>query len=341
MSSATLARVVRTLPADLPLVLTPGLIEQFGISRREARTYVARGFWSRFAHGLVLTRRGAPTRWNWAEAGVLLGGSTSAVSGWEALDVRGLVAPPRPALPVLVLVREGRSRRIGPLLIRRTDRPFAVHVTPPDNPFLPLTPIAGAARSVADAACLLRTLPAVRALVARAVQRRGCRIEELAAELAAGPRVGSGHLRRALGEVGEGARSAAEASALSQLRRSRIPEFEFNVPVLDRAGRLLFTIDVLWRALRAAMEIDGRRYHSEGPDWDATLSRHNLITGGRLSVTHYSPRVIDTPGGRWLGELEHWLRGRAAELGVSYRPGSPRRGARQHDAEPLVLDMYS
>jgi len=333
--------MVRSLPPDLPLVLTPHRAEQFGISRAEARTFVARGLWNRFAHGLLLTRRGEPTRWNWAEAGVLLGGSSAGVSGWEALDLRGLVAPPRPALPILVLVREGRSRRVGPLLIRRTDRPFAAHATPPGNPFLPLTPIAGAARSLADTACLLPALPAVRALVGRAVQRRACRVEDIAAELEAGPKAGSAQLRRALSEVGEGARSAAEASALAQLRRSRIPTFEFNVPVVDRAGRLLFVIDVLWRALRAAMEIDGRQHHSEAGDWDATIARHNLITGGRLSMTHYSPRVIDAPGGRWLGELEHWLRGRAAELGVPYQPGSSRRPARRHDPEPLVLDMYS
>jgi predicted transcriptional regulator len=333
--------MVRPLPADLPLVLTPKLADRWGITPAETRTFVARGSWRRFAPGLLLTRPDPPTRWHWAEAGVVLGGATAAVSGWEALDLRGLVAGPRPLLPVLVLVREGRSRNIGPLLVRRTDRPFAAHVTPAENALLPLTPAVATPRAVADTALLLPALPAVRAVVSRAVQRRGCQVDDIVSELGSGPRAGSAHLRRAVGEVGEGARSTAEASALGQLRRSRIPDFEFNVPVLDRAGRLVFEIDVLWRAYRAAMEIDGRAYHLEGGDWEATLGRHNLISGGRLSVTHDSPRLIDAPDGRWLGEIEHWLRGRAAELGVPYRPGSPRRAPRQHDPEPLVLDMYS
>jgi len=330
----------RPSDVELPRVLTPSLAGGFGITRAQVRTQLARRTWRQMAPGLVLTRPDEPTRWDWAEAGVLLGGETGAVSGWEALDLRGLVTAPRPRMPVLVLVRTGRSRRIGPLLLRRTDRPFAAHVTPFDQPHLPLTPIAAAARGVADTALFVRQLPAVRALVARAVQRGGCRVDEIAAELEAGPRGGSAHLRRALLEVGAGARSAAEADALSQLRRSRVPDFEFNVPVHDQFGRLVYEIDVLWRAYRAAMEIDSRAHHSEEPEWDATIVRHNLVTGGRMSLVHYPPRVIATPGGRWLGELEHWLRGRADELRLAYRPGSPRRPLPVHDPEPLILDLY-
>ena len=68
------------------------------------------------------------------------------------------------------------------------------------------------ARAVADAVRDLASLRDVRAVVADAVQRGCCQIQDLYAELTAGPNVGSALLREALTDVADGIRSTAEGT---------------------------------------------------------------------------------------------------------------------------------
>jgi hypothetical protein len=319
-------------PSRLPRILTTHSVERLGVGRSRLRTELRRGNWRRIAPGVFLTRPENPSRWDWAEAALALAGPTSALSGADALCVLNL-GPPAPAgHPVLVLQRAHRSRRVGAALLRRTARPFDRRMSSFDDPLLPASAIVSPARAVADAALLTKDLRSVRAMVARAVQRRACSVDEIAAELATGPRQGAGLLRRALGEVGAGARSAAEASALAQLAHSRLPEFELNVPLLDRTGRVVYVLDVFWRRYRAALEVDGRAYHFESEDWRATMDRHNAITAAGLSVVHYPPSAIDARGGEWLGEVERWLRRRAVEVAEPYV--AVPRGARRTSTDP-------
>jgi hypothetical protein len=182
-----------------------------------------------------------------------------------------------------------------------------------------------------------RAIDQVRAVVARGVQLDLCSVSDLTAELRAMPRNGSRPLRVAVGEIAVGVRSVAEAWTVNQLRRSRLPDFEVNVPVLDCNGVLVYVLDILWRRYRAVLEVEGRRFHSEGADWDRTLDRHNALTRAGLSLTHYQPSVIRSPNSGWLGEVAAWLRARAAEIGVPYRSGSPRRVLSTEKPRPLVL----
>jgi hypothetical protein len=326
--------VVRYGP-ELPRVLTPALAARCGVSRQRARTEVARGTWRRMAAGFVLTRPDEPSRLDWADAALTLAGPSAALSGWDALAQYGIAQIG--GARILVLTRTGRSKRLGPVLVRRTDRPYAMRLTAGAHPLIPYFPLAPPARAVADTALLTPDLGTIRAMVARAIQLRVCSVDELTAELERCPRNGSGHLRTALAEISVGARSAAEAEALNQLRRSTLPEFEPNVPIVDERGELLFVVDVLWRRLRAALEVEGRQFHFEVDDWEATLDRHNALTGGRLSIVHYPPSRISKGDGLWLLELERWLRGRAAELCVPYQRGSSRRVLPTTPAEPMVL----
>ncbi len=318
---------------ELPRVLSAATAGLSGVTRSTARTQLAHGSWQRMAPGVLLTRPDPPTRYDWAAAGVLLA-PRAAVSGWEALQLAGLTRAQAPAgLPVLVLTREHRSRRLGPLLIRRTDRPYTAQVTPWQAD-LPLTAVVQTARAVADVAISLSSFDAVRDVVAAALQRRRCTVDELLDELDAGPRQGSAFFRDALGEVSAGARSVAEARALAGLRGSGLRGFELNVPVLDAGRRHVFTVDFLWRALRAALEIDSAEYHFRRGDWVRTLDRHAALTAAGLSVLHLSPSQISADGA-WVARVRRWLDARAAE--VRLPSGGAQSGQLRGDPVPLVL----
>lgn len=302
----------------LPRVLTMPVARRLGVSRAAVRHGMARLGWQQLAWGVVLTEPTEATRSDWALAGLAIAGPGSALSGWDALRLAGRgVASRQPASDdVLVLAPRGLNRRIGQVRIRPTCRPFTTWRTSADDPSLPLIEVAATARAVADTALNERWLNPVRAMVAAAVQHRLCTVDDLMAELGAAPRNGSGLLRRALAEVAEGARSAAEAQALQYLRRAAVPPFELNAPITDSRGRVVAYADVLWPRLRAVLEIDSREYHFDADDWRKTMRRHNKVARLGYALTHYPPSAIG-PG--WTDEVETWLHARAAELHVPYR----------------------
>jgi hypothetical protein len=304
---------------ELPRIIVPAMARRMGISPARVRAEVRRGNWQAIARGVVFTRPDEPTRTDWAAVGVALAGPSAAVSGWDALRLRRLGSATPPNAHVLVLTRSEVARVIGSVRIRQTDRPFTVSMTSANHPDSPFTPIVSTARAVADAALEYSSLAPVRAIVTSAVQRASCQLADLAAELEAGPRNGSYYLRRALQDTAEGARSVAEAEAAHRLRRGHVPQFEMNVPVIDDGGTVIYVVDLLWRELRAVLEIDSREFHYDDADWRATLSRHNELTRYGLAVTHYPP--TETRAAGWCAEVGCWLRGRAAELDVPIKVG--------------------
>jgi hypothetical protein len=302
---------------ELPRVLTVPIARQLGITRAAVRHGIARHSWRALGRGLVLTVPGDPTRADWALAGLAVAGTGSALSGWDALRLVGhrVAARTPPSDDVLILVRHGTNHRLGAARIRVTQRPFTRWCTSVHDPTLPLVPVASPARAFADTALQQHRLGAVRAMVAAAIQHGLCDLDELVNELAACPRNGSALLRRALAEIGEGARSTAEASAADYLRRAGVPIFERNAPIYDGSGQLVAVADVLWRELRAVLEIDSREFHFSAADWQATMRRHNALVRLGYAVMHYPPSAL---GPAWADEVKVWLRARAAELGIPY-----------------------
>lgn len=301
---------------ELPRVLVPAQAAKLELTPGRIRTELRRGNWQRLASGIVLTRPDDPTREDWAEAGIALAGPGAALSGWDALSLRGLGDRVPPNGPVLVLRRQGMNRLVGGVRLRRTNRPFSQITISPHSTRLPFAPIVSTARAVADTALDYEDAARVRALVTSVIQRRVCRIEDLLAELRQGPSNGSSGLRSALADAADGARSAAEAVALGRLRRAAVPAFELNVPVVVGSGRVRFVVDVLWRELRAVLEIDSREFHLGEREWQATMRRHNELTRYGFAVVHYPPSVVGEPG--WSSEVADWLRARAVELAVPW-----------------------
>jgi hypothetical protein len=137
----------------------------------------------------------------------------------------------------------------------------------------------------------LADLGDVRAVVAGAVQRGKCPIGALSYELDTGPRRGSALLRRALAEVADGARSAAEADLHAVIRRARLPMPMFNARLF--AGRVFIASpDCWWPDAGVAAEVDSREWHLSPRDWGETLARHARMSAHGIIALHFTPRQI-------------------------------------------------
>ena len=318
--------------AELPRVLTVSAAAAVGITTAQLRTELRRGRWRRMAPGILLTRPELPTRADWVVAGLALVRGRGAVSGWDALRTRGLGGHEPPSPTVLILTSSGGNRRVGGAHIRPSRRPLrTVRTAACDE--MPFIEIVDVARAIADTARDHQSLSPVRALVTSAIQRGLCTVDDLVGELNSGPRNGSAFLRHALNDVCDRARSVAEAQAVDRLRPADVPPFELNVPIVDSAGRTIAIADVLWRRLRAILEIDSREFHFAESDWKATMRRHNRLTRAGLAVSHYAPAEIRDRGVAWAAEVAQWLRARARELGIGYQ-GASREAAVIRSAAP-------
>ena len=276
--------------------------------------------WQRLTRGFLLTVPGRPTRADWINLGLELAAPTGAISGWDAIRMVGLGEVEPPAPEVLILARRGEHRVVGGARIRPTNRPFTTWRLPGDHPDHPYCEVVSVARAVADTALQYRRLRPVRALVTSAIQKRRCDPEGVIAELESGPRNHSGLLRRAVVDLRAGAKSIAEAEAIDVLRRSPVPPFEANVPVVTTSGVQIAEADCLWRELRAVLEIDSREFHFLEDDWKRTMARHSALGKRGLVMAHYPPSQIRRSPETWAKGVEQWLRARAAELRVAYRP---------------------
>jgi hypothetical protein len=187
----------------------------------------AGGSWPAILPGVYLTHTEPAAVDQREMAALLYAGPHSVLTGAAALRRFGL--GPRTSV-VDVLVPAGTQKRdAGFVRICRTTRlPETVGVAGEVRYAFPPRAVADAARGLAD-------LGDVRAVVAGAVQRGKCPIGALSYELDTGPRRGPALLRRALAEVADGARSAAEADLRAMIRRARLPMPMFNARLF--AGR--------------------------------------------------------------------------------------------------------
>jgi hypothetical protein len=238
-------------------------------------------------------------------AALVFAGAGAALSGAAALwasEVRRIAMPKK----VLVLVPPpNRTRSAGWVQIRRTFRPIVT-----ENWCGPTR--AEPARAAADLALTMGRLDDVRALVARVVQDQHCSIADIGAELEAGPRRGSAHLRQALAEVGWGAASAPEAEAAHILRAAGITGFIPNA-TLELPDGTTRAVDFYWPDLRACLEIDSFEWHYQLEDWSGTWDRHLDLSKFGYSVIHRPPSALRDKT-RFAADVRAWLAGREADL---------------------------
>lgn len=293
-------------PLALPRILARPHARRRGYSDDAIDRLVAAGRWRLVLPRTLLTS----DTFTWPDrlaAALAFAGEGAVLSGAAALTVDGFRSVRRPDNVLVLVPPPNRTRSAEWVRVRRSRRPVHAELAPGPRR-------AEVARAVADYALDARELDDVRTVVAEAVRTQRTSVDDLAVELAAGPRQGSARLRQALAEVTGGAWSAPEIRAARAMRRAGLPEFEQNVKVrLSNAAVVI--ADFLWRHLRAVLEIDSREHHFEVADWRRTMDRHLLLTTDGYAVVHRPPSALADEA-QFVRQIGAWLERRARELGV-------------------------
>ncbi len=241
--------------------------------------------WRRLLPGVYLLSSGEPTRRQLVRAALLRAGPLAAVTGLEAARRMGIRRlPDDPHVHILVPAGVRRTSR-GFLLVERTNRRWDEHIV---DGF----PVVTAPRALIDHARREHRIDVVRTMIAEAVQRNICSVDDLVGELRLRRLRGTAIPRRVMVEVAAGVRSAAEAWALALIRRSSLPEPTWNVELRSPSGARIGIVDGWWDEVGLAWEIDSKEFHLSPADYERTLNRHSALTAAGVMVVHTVPSRI-------------------------------------------------
>jgi len=255
---------------------------------------------------------GTPTPLQEEMAALLYAGAGSMVTGMAALRCHRIGK----AMPDLVdvLVPAARQRRdAGFVRLRRTARmPDRIWERGPIRYVPP-------SRAVADAVRAMDSLRDVRAVVADAVQRRACRVQDLVTELNEGPRPGSALFRQALADVAEGIRSTAEADLKDLLVKAKVPMPLFNPALYDKDGTFIARPDAWWPELGIAIEVDSREWHLSPEDHAKTLARGRRMGRHQIIVMRFTPKQLRSQAATVIEEIRRTLEGAQGRPSLNLR----------------------
>jgi hypothetical protein len=276
--------LIRTLEQQLN-VLTREQAHAGGVTRH-ALQYRLRtgGSWRRLLPGVYIAATGTSTINQQEMAALLYAGQGSMITGLAALRHYSIRGPATEVTDVLIPASRRRSDTSFVRVHRTSRMPARVSQLGPLR-------YAPPARAVADTVRGLDNLREVRAVVADAVQRGSCRVQDLRIELAVGPNAGSALFREALADVAEGIRSAAEGDLKHVLARSGLPMPLFNSTIF--AGDLFIARpDAWWPELGVAVEVDSVEWHLSPDDHARTLARGRRMAKYQINVLRFTPRQI-------------------------------------------------
>jgi len=256
------------------------------------------GPWRRLLPGVILMQTGAASDTQRVAAALAYAGGDALLTGAAACRMYGLRRVP-PGKQIHVLVPASRQpATAGFVLVERTTRM-------PSTLSVDGWPTAPRVRAVLDAARRMRRLDGVRALIAEAVQRGLCTVDELVAELEAGSRAGSARPRRVLRELAAGTHSVAEITAQQLTARSAVlPPLRWNVPIYDERGTFIAIPDAWADDVALAWEIDSYEFHLSPEQYDRTLRRHATMLASGIVVAHTTPARLRREPDQVLRELE-------------------------------------
>ena len=257
-----------------------------GVSR-SAVGYLLRqdGPWRKIVPGVYATTTGDTTPDQRAMAALLHAGPRSVITGAVAVRRHNLRCAGLNEVDVLV-PRGTRVQSAGFVRIIHTSRmPGSFYTTRQIRYAFP-------ARAVADAARGMARLGDVRAVVGEAVQNGRCDLASLISELNEGPSTGSRGLRIALGEVGDGIRSAAEADLKTLINGSDLERPMYNATLYAADGTFLGIADAWWERAAVVGEVDSRQYHLSPEDYARTTARHNHLTAYGINLLHFLPSML-------------------------------------------------
>jgi hypothetical protein len=290
LDNATASAVVQLLRRQCDLITRSQALSS-GMSEAALRHRLRpAGPWKIVLPGVYLAHNGFLTVGQRECAAVLYAGRASVITGAAAAWRHGIRLATRETVDVLI-PHDDRRQSTGFVRIHRT-------VRMPERPWI-IDGLRWAppSRAVADAARGLIELDEIRALVADAVQRGRCTIQQLAEELANGPSQGSAALRVVLAEVADGVASVAEADLRTLIKGSGLPEPLYN-PRLFAGAEFLGKPDAWWPDAGVAAEVDSREWHLSPAAWHKTMARHSRMSARGIIVLHFPPsRIRSDPAG--------------------------------------------
>jgi very-short-patch-repair endonuclease len=256
-----------------------------GYTSAAIRWRIHSGRWLTIHPGVYLTE---PGRNDWelrAVAALLFIGLPCALCGSSAGHAWGLILTPPDDIEVMVPMNRRRTRRAG-ITTHRT-RAFDARVDPGAWPHRTTV-----AHTVLDLAAG-RDLDSTIALIAKACQQRMTTEDSLLAALRSRP--SQPHyslLLEALGDVGDGAQSAAEVRYL----RDVVLAHGLPVGERQRPGPRSTARDTAYEEVKVIVEVDGRRGHQGwlGQQRDGRRDR-GAAADGWLSVRVFWVDVAGTP----------------------------------------------
>jgi hypothetical protein len=296
------APIRRTLERQLDVIsrqqaLTAGLT-------RHALGYRLRlgGPWRSLLPGVYMASTGTPTTIQQEMAAMLYAGSRSVITGPAALRCHHIRGTSSDLVDVLIPATRRRHDTGFVRLHRTTRMPGRIWQVGPVH-YAPLP------RAAADAARDMTSLRDVRAVVAEAVQRGNCQIQDMVTELTAGPNVGSALFREALTDVADGIRSTAEADLRDLLLKAGLPMPLFNPSVYDSDGTFIARPDAWWPRFGVAVEVDSREWHMSPEDHAKTLSRGRRMGKHQMIVLRFTPKQIRSESAEVVKDIRDALEG--------------------------------
>lgn len=133
------------------------------------------------------------------------------------------------------------------------------------------------------------------ALADRAIQQRWLTPRDVERRLEHQPgRWGNRQLRALLPHLGDGAAAESERRLHRLLRRGGVTGWTANLPFV--VGGQRFEIDVAFPELRLAIEVDGRRYHSEDERFQADRTKQNALIAAGWRVLRFTwADIVERP----------------------------------------------
>jgi hypothetical protein len=263
-------------------------LQTCGVTRDELRWRLGR-IWRAVHPGVVATFTGCLSPHQQLIAAQLYAGPHAYLSSWTAASWYGVETAREPSIIRLTVPAHLTARRSGPVHVSRTTRvDQAVQERGPLR-------IGSRARAVIDAAREVKGARRAQAIVIEAVQRRIVPVEDLRHELEAGPRRGSGQVRRAVWAAEAGAWSVPEADLLDLLAESEILPLAWGNPALTaESGERLPTPDAWLDDVGLAVQVHSRAFHARDSDWEATVSGDSLLSEHGVVVIGVTPTSLTT-----------------------------------------------
>lgn len=259
------------------------------------------GPWQRLLPGVYLLHNGYPSPLQRSIAALAYCGASGIITGRVGLGAHGY-GTDSATNEVHVLVPAG-MRRSSKLFVR-VERSWRM----PDAILKGSLRVAPLVRSLADATRATKTDEHCVNLIAEVVQRGGATLDDIALELAAGPRRYGAISKRVVNELRQDAHSVAELQAQKLYAESGLPSMMHNCDIYSGSREFICRTDNWLDSVGLAWEIDSFAHHFSPADHAKTMARRTHMQGHGLMVVSHLPRDIREHPAKVLQDLRtHYL----------------------------------